>query len=511
MSQTNNETSTIRKLKYGSLSVVFTAAFIALILALNLILSSIAPKVNLAVDISKEELYSLSDSTKQILDGLKETTNFKITITFLADRDKYESDQYTLMVRNLGEEFARNYPDNITVEYKDIQKDPAFAQQIINETQTTGLSSNYVVIKGAYHYRVLSLDAFFITSSETGNLYAFDGEKRFTAAIQQCSLEKPLVVAFTKGHGEPDISDIIAGKVESESASRMKRLCEILMTAGYEIQQVDLSRENLDERTEILIINNPKTDFIGIEDPNSENEIDKIIEFMTGYKDIIVFVNADTPELPNLQEYLSETWGINYKPYHKLSDMSHSIKSDGFSIVGQYNNSTSGTASYNITSVLTSYPDIKTVFRNAVELETVNANKTDYILETVMKTHSTAQSVYKDEAPVSGEFPLMLLSTYSTYVDNAKKYKYVLLSSSTDFATDEFMTSAFGNSKIVLGAMRIMSTERIVPDIDEKPFTETAMKIEAGTANTLAWLVSAVFPVIIICAGVAVFIKRRHL
>ena len=510
MSMNNNETSTIRKLKYGSLSVVFTAAFIALILALNLILSSIAPKVNLAVDLSEKELYSLSDSTIQILDELKEQSNFQITITFLAERDMYDNDPYAMMVRNLGEEFARHYPDNISVQYKNIQKDPAFAQQIIAETQTTGLNSSYVVVKGAYHYRVLSLEAFFIKSSETGNRYAFDGEKRFTAAIQQCSLEKPLVVAFTKGHGEPDISDIIAGKVESQSASNMKRLCDILMTAGYEIQQVDLSKEDLDERTEILIINNPKTDFIGIENPNAENEIDKIIEFMTGYKDIIVLVNADTPELPNLQEYLSERWGINYKPYHKLTDMSHSIKSDGLSIVGQYAGNANGTASYNITSVLAG-SDIKTVFRNAVELETVNANKADYVLETVIKTYSTAQSVYKDEPPRSGEFPLMLLSTYATYVDNARKYKYVLLSSSTDFAVDEFMTSAFGNNKIVLGAMRVMSTERVVPDIDEKPFTETAMKIEAGTANTLAWLVTTVFPIIIICAGVVVFIKRRHL
>lgn len=509
----NNNASRIKKLKYGSLSVVFTAAFIGLILAFNLILSTIAPKVNLAVDISKKDLYSLSDSTKQILDSLKDS-NFKVTIYFLADRDKYDSDQYTMLVRNLGEEFARNYPDHISVEYKNIEKDPSFAKKIVDETQTTGLSSSYVVVKGAYHYRVISLDAFFQTSSETGALYAFDGETRFTAAILQCSIEKPQVVTFTKGHGEPDISKIIAGETTSQSDSNIKMLCNVLMTAGFELKQTDLSTEDLDERTEILIINNPKTDFFGIEnkDPNVKNEVDKIIDFMSGYKDIIVFVDADTPPLPNLQEYLSDRWGINYKPYHKLSDMSHSIESDGFSIVGQYASTTSGTASYNITSVLSGYPDIKTVFKNAVELETAPSNKATYVLETVMKTYGTAKSVYKDETPVSGEFPLMLLSTYQDYGENnAKKYKYVLLSSSTAFATDTFMTTAFGNNKVVLGAMRVMSTERVVPDIKAKPFTETAMTIEAGTANTLTWLVTAVFPIIIICVGVVVFIKRRHL
>jgi hypothetical protein len=335
MSQ-NNKISTIKKLKYGSLSVVFTAAFVGLILAFNLILSSIAPKVNLAVDLSEKDLYSLSDDTREILDSIKESSGFKVTIYFLAERDTYDNSQYPMMVRNLGEEFARNYPDNISIVYKNIEKDPSFAKQIMEETQTVNLSSSYIVVKGAYHYRVLSLDAFFTKSSETGNIFAFNGEERFTAAILQCSLEKPQVVTFTKGHGEPDISKIIAGEVSSESDSKMKTLCDILITAGFEIQQVDLTKQDLDERTEILIINNPKTDFIGIENEDSVNEIDKIIDYMTEYKDIFVFVDANTPPLPNLQEYLSEKWGINYKPYHKLSDMSHSIESNGFSIVGQY-------------------------------------------------------------------------------------------------------------------------------------------------------------------------------
>ena len=132
----NNKTSRIKKLKYGSLSVVFTAAFVGLILAFNLILSTIAPKVNLAVDISKKELYSISQGTKDILESALHG-NFKITIYFLADRDKYDKDQYSMLVRNLGEEYARVYPNNVTVEYNDIEKDPTFAKKIEDETQTT--------------------------------------------------------------------------------------------------------------------------------------------------------------------------------------------------------------------------------------------------------------------------------------------------------------------------------------------------------------------------------------
>jgi hypothetical protein len=130
-----------------------------------------------------------------------------------------------------------------------------------------------------------------------------------------------------------------------------------------------------------------------------------------------------------------------------------------------------------MTSVITSLgKDIKTIFKNAVELEIKTNNKADYSIETVMKTSDKASSMYKDkenkDVSSSGEFPLMLLSTNQDYGENnAVKYKYVLLSSSTDFASDTYLSGSFGNSRVVQGAARIMSTERVVPDIKEKTFT----------------------------------------
>lgn len=497
-----------KRLKHGSLSIILSVSFIGIILALNLILSSVSSKVNLAIDVTPEELYSISEETKAVLKTLGD--DFDITFYFLQDRDLYEEDQYTLMIRQLGEEYARLYPDNINVVYKDINKDPSFVTKYLDETQTK-ITPNHIIVEGSHHHRVLSLNSFFQISQETGKFYSFQGELRFTAAILQSCIKEPQVVTFTIGHDE----------------TTSIQMLDILTSAGFEIQQKDLSKEDIDERTEILIISNPQADLIGFEGSESnadvKNEIDKISEYMKGFKDIIVFVNASTPSLPNLQEYLELSWGISYKPNYKISDVTHSIvagENTGYSVVGQYvGTKETQPASYNMTKVAAGAGSgIKTVFNNAVELEIMEDTTDKFTVETVMQTFDTAKSTYISgedgtETETTGQFPLMLLSVDHDYGENnALKYKYVLLVSSTDFASDEILkTNSFGNRKVILGAARIMSTEWVTPDIDVKPFIDEAMELEAGKASSLAWFICLVFPLIVILAGLIVFIKRRHL
>lgn len=491
-----------KKLKHGTLSAVVIVAFIAIVITLNLILTSIASKNNLTIDLTAEELYTVSDQTKAILDTLGE--DFAITIYFLQDKDLYESDKYALMVRDLGEEYARIYPDKVKVEYKDIKKDPSFVEKYKSESQTS-ISSGHVIIQGKYHYRILTLSAFFMISEETGAMYAFNGEQRFTAAMLQSSIFEPQVVSFTAGHGEtvsPSMLDIFAG-------------------AGFEIKFVDLSQEDIDERTRILIASNPRFDFLGYSGEGSEEktEIEKVAEYVNKFNNLIVFVDSTTPALPNLQEYLLEYWGLGYKPYHKIYDEINAIQSDkdGYSIVGKYIGTEDTSAAYNIHKGASAEGSgAKTVFRNSVELFLdKNKAKDGVKIEPVIATHNTAITVVgegEEDNPQKGEKPLMLLSTYYNYGDNnVVKYQYVMLVSSTSFASDTYLQSSYGNRRVVSGMARVMATERISPDIKFKPFIKEALSIEIGTATTLTWLVVGILPGIVIILGIAMFVKRRHL
>lgn len=139
--------TTAKKFKYGSLSVVFTVVFIALVIGVNLIVSALDTSFNLRVDLTETELYSISPETDVALRaGLGDHyESFKVTIKFLDERDVIESSETALYVQQLAEEYARQYPNNISVEYIDITKNPGAVEKYLNETQTS-VDRNYVII-----------------------------------------------------------------------------------------------------------------------------------------------------------------------------------------------------------------------------------------------------------------------------------------------------------------------------------------------------------------------------
>ncbi|HBR30792.1 MAG TPA: hypothetical protein DD733_01785 [Clostridiales bacterium] len=322
-------------------------------------------------------------------------------------------------------------------------------------------------------------------------------------------------------------------------------LQNILTEAGFELQYKDLSYEEIDSRTRILIVSNPSKDFtryegggedsdnsaagniIGAEEMAETEKIGIYLGRSNGYNSMIVLVNSSTPKLPTLEEYLLNSWGLGYNAGRQIIDTSHSIGNDGSSVVGKYitkideetGKINENTVGYNIHKTASSIgTGSKTVFKNAVELY-YNADEADQdvTIETVISTNDTAEIVYTDSEGNeirndAGETPLMLVSTVFDYGENnVGLYGYVMLVSSTDFASDTYLVNKYGNNNVLLGAARVMSTERVIPDLEYKTFVDEAMDIELGTATALTWMVSAILPTMIIIIGLVVFFKRRHL
>ena len=77
-------------LKRGTLSVLYTIGFIVLIIALNLVVSSISGSVNLTVDLTAENFISLGDVSKDILGSLQqEDGGFDISWQWHTDYEEF--------------------------------------------------------------------------------------------------------------------------------------------------------------------------------------------------------------------------------------------------------------------------------------------------------------------------------------------------------------------------------------------------------------------------------------
>ncbi|MBQ1255615.1 MAG: Gldg family protein [Clostridia bacterium] len=505
------------RIKRGSLSVIYTVVFVVLVIALNLVISSVAGSINLNIDLTAEEFISIGEVSRNVLGGLEESGDLEATIYLLADRDAYDTYSGSAndglnglnpvaLVRDLCEEYAYEY-SGIKVEYKNLTRDPEWATRY-NEITNTTLNSNNIIVEGKYHARVLTLNAFMMVDSETGSYMGFNGELRLTTALLQSCVSEPQVVTFTKGHGEP--AQLSEGKAATS-------LANVLMNAGFEVLEADLAKDAIDPRTKIVIVNDPTRDF-------TAEEVEKLMDYTDGYNNLIVMVDDQTPELPNLSDYLLEEWGLGYKAYHQVSHTTANFGNDPLNLSAQYYTdfaNPDNSAAYQLTKSLITN-GIRVVMPHSVELYSASAGtKDDFSVETVLTSDSGAASTYAQGGePKTGKFPLMLLSANVDYVDlddenstnQVMKYQYVMLVGSTDFAgLGSIDSAAFGNGSLMLSAARTMGVERYSLDIEYKPINDVALAIETNVATRLGIIICAVLPTLILIAGLVVFVRRRHL
>ncbi len=500
------------RIKRGSVSAVYTVVFVALVIALNLVVSSVAGAFSLNIDLTAEEFISIGEVSRNVLGDLESDGDLDATIYLLADRDTYDNVSDTdrarmrglnpaALVRDLCEEYARTY-DGVRVEYRNLQRDPEWAAEY-NKRANTTLTQNNIVVEGKYHARVLTLDSFYTVDSGSGTYVGFNGELRITTALLQSCMSEPQVVTFTTGHGEP----------AQLGATGPTSLAKLLQDNGFEIREADLSSDDIDERTRILIVDDPQTDF-------TEAEVDKLMDYMGEYHSMIVLVDDSTPELKNLQDYLEHEWGINYNPYHQVSSVGGCLNNDPLNLSAQYVSDVEtpdSSASYQLMKNVLS---VRTVMPHCVELVTAaTTTKDDYTVETVLLSADDGRSTFEGTSN-EGTFPLMLLSSNSDYVDlndenstnQVREFQYVLLSGSTDFAgTGVIDSAAYGNSTLLLSAVRTMGVDRYSLDIDYKSINDVALGIETSSAFRLGIIICAVLPAAITIAGLVVFIRRRHL
>ena len=302
------------KLKYGAAATGLTVSFVALIIVINVIFSALASSYMWYADMTAEKLYNITDASRALLDPYRDKTDFAVKIIFCMDPDKLDESQESKLVHNMAKQFALEY-DYITVDYIDIVKYPALSDPYKTTTETT-VKTTDVIIENGSDFRKFSLEAFYTFSEDSGDVFALNAEYKITSAILQMAGDRPIAY-FTTGHGETVDGTMIYQMFED---------------AGFDTRQIDLSKEDMDSSAKVIVINNPRTDFLGFKD--SINEIAKIDGLLDNYGNLMVFVDATVRELPELEEFLAE-WGIGFQR-SLIRDYSNSLSVDGTELVAEY-------------------------------------------------------------------------------------------------------------------------------------------------------------------------------
>ena len=479
-----------RRLKYGSAAIAFTAVFIALVVLVNLIFTRLDDKYHFSIDLTSTDIYEIGDTTRSLLADLDEP----VTINFMLPRDQLIESSNNNAVVLCAENYEREF-DNVSIVYHDIVKDPNEFENL-NYYIDLGytIETTTIIVESAESYKYFNVASCFVTAESDNSLYGFKGEARLTSAILTVTSGSSPVATFTTNHGE-------------ESSPELE---EMLDYAGFEVKKIDLSKEDIDPATEILVINNPQKDFSGLytSEEGQKTEIDKVVAYLDSHKDIMLFVNAGTPRLPELEDLLNE-WGVGIRHDSLISDTEQSTTNDIHELIANYAGESYGLAMHKSVSEIDN--PLKTVVYYATPLESLITEEGSRKVDPVLTTFDTAYITDENGEKQSGVYNLMLLSSKSDYVEGDYLYSHFLVCGTTQFCNTEYIgESAYGNSGIIYSAFQLMGNRNEAVDIDWKRLDDNKLTVEADTAKKFAYVFAGGLPSIVIVIGFIVWMRRRH-
>lgn len=553
------------KLGHRSLSVAIIAGVIVLVLLLNVAASALFLGQRWHIDLTPDELYTLTDDAHRMLGEALDSANatrpkdkpVQVDIVFCADPDVLCSSDYMRYVYNTALDMQKAYPDSIKVSTRDVWSNPSSVDEFRASAHSSIYASNIIIASGT-EFRVYSLNAFFVTDSTLNNkVWAYNGEKVFIKGITAVTRAEAPVCAVTTNHGEPFATE--------EGRAEYSVFLDVLENAGYDVVFLNLAEQEIPENCRLIVTMDPQTDFLTDFYGGDVDELDKLDAFLKQAYSFMVFVDADTPKLSVLEEYL-EMWGIalerktvdDTRYNYQLVDPGNKIDGEGFSMVGQYE--VGGLGAVLTQPVRENGGAPKVLFKNAISIGYSSSYESAYQLpdSTSGQPGYMFGSYYKNQNsrnifdvfrtgdmsfvyavdPVTGNRlqvngedwveafdprdPFRLMTVTRQMVirsegnagSNEYFNSYVCAVGSTEFAKDAVLSSnAYGNTDVLLETLRVIGREIDLVGLSIKPFYEPQMNpnyYNIETAPTRWTVVLVLLPAVgFLCAGCWVLVRRR--
>ena len=266
-----------KKLKKGSYSVILSLIVIAAVIVLNLIVSEI-PSQYTQIDLSAAKLYTVSDDTKEYLD----TLNQDVTIYYIAQSGQEDDTIEKLLTR------YEDLSKYVKVEKKDPVLHPKFTSQYTDQE----LTDNSVIVVCGDKSKVIDNSQLYESEvnyqTYSTSVTGFDGEGQVTSAIEYVTSDDLPILYTLEGHGELELSTTVTDAIEKQN---------------IEVKSLNLmTEENVPEDAKSIMIAAPTSDL-------SEEEANKIIEYLENGGNAMIFSDYSESVLPNLQKVL-QNYGV---------------------------------------------------------------------------------------------------------------------------------------------------------------------------------------------------------
>ncbi len=499
----------------NAVNVSIIALVIACIIMLNAIITVLGNKFDWYLDMTDEQMYTISDALKETLNGANMDVDVEVIFTCSEDYAKnnfsnLSSGDALSYVYATATQIAKEY-DNIIISYHDTAKEPDFFKNKFTEIDRflNSIENPVIIARRTYddkgeitygtHFKVYAARSFYGFSSSDSSLYAYNGEKVFASAILSLTLDEAPAVYFLTGHNEK----LYTKNGESQTPIE---LINLFYYCGFKVEEIDLDNKEIPQDARMIVINEPEFDL-------SATIINKLDAYMGNQGSTMIFTNPDfNDNTPRLLSFLESRCGVTTNEGDKVTDDKSNIIGDKFSFRGEIssNNAAKSYLSYlsNATSARPFFTNSTSVTINDKFMSDQGAYEGDSYIYTLPLFQTSNSGKYKD---VNGNHFVMSVSSILKGKGNSDRYSYLVYCPSNGFASNEALQNqAYPNSDIILSLVHSMTSAQTTVEIDYKAFANYDLDITERQAKTATALLSIIMPAIAIAVGGVLIFRRKR-
>ena len=152
-----------KKARYGSVAVAFTVIFIAAVIVFNIVFGTLVNKYRLSVDMTANNLYEITDSTRELL----RDTKMPVSIIFMSPEEDLKKNVYSNWILNFAKELEREF-DFITIRFVDTIANPGETSKY-KTTAAENVLTTDVVVETGIGFLKYAQNTFFMYDDESGD------------------------------------------------------------------------------------------------------------------------------------------------------------------------------------------------------------------------------------------------------------------------------------------------------------------------------------------------------
>ena len=462
-----------KQVRYGGYALLTSLGMVAVMVLVNLVVD----QFQLEADLTQNRLFSLSDQTFQVLDNLdSDVTVYQIGTT----------GRENPLIDSVLERYAKR-SSHIKLATLDPERNPGLATKYEEEGQ---VRPGGLVVDAGDRFRMISQFDIFNVNMQTRQATSLSLEQELTAALLYVTTGDLPKVYLLEGHGEQSMFQLgISGL----------SVRDLLENDNYAVDTLDLvSRETVPDDADVLLVVAPAQDLTAAESGRLESWM------RDGGRVVFALQAARRSELPNLAELLAG-FGVRVVNGIIVEEAGRHTPDSQVFLVPEM-------TSHEIVAPMRS-DRLFTVIPAAGPIEELETKRRTLTVESFLNTSAGSflrtdfdiQSVEQQEGEPNGPFAVGVAITDND-LDGYVKSRVVVYSSAM------FLSQPYqANYDMLLNSLSWARSREESISIRAKSLRTFPLRITRLAALIISGVAVLIIPLGVLGAGLAVWLRRRHL